>query len=154
MNNRLIDLYRLADERHYYVDETCPKSIVAMSLKLGNGDKIISLTDFDSVPAPGEELPYTKNECFAHEMGHCETDSFYGFFSSLETRGKHEYRANKWAINYLIPFPELCRAVAEGNRELWQLAEYFDVSPDFVEKAISYHRQHGNSVPTKFYTKD
>ena len=154
MNNRLIDLYRLADEQNYYVDESCPRSIVAMSVKLSTGEKIISLSDFSSEDPPSEKIPYTKLECFAHEMGHCETDSFYGFFSSLETRGKHEYRANRWAINYLIPFAELCRAVAEGNRELWQLAEYFEVSEEFIERAINYHKQCGNEVPRSLYLKD
>lgn len=152
MNNRIIDLYRLADERSIYVDESCPRSIVAMSVKLKDGQKIISLSDFDAERTEEDELPYTKLECFAHEMGHCETDSFYGFYSSLETRGKHEYRANKWAINYVVPFDELCRAVSKGNRELWQLAEYFDVSPEFMEKAINYHASHGDVVPKEFYS--
>ena len=154
MNNRMNELYRLADEYHYYIDESCPRSIVAMSVKLRTGEKIISLSDFNSEDWPREDIPYTKLECFAHEMGHCVTDSFYQGFSPLEKRTKHEYRANKWATNYLIPFPELCDAVANGNREIWQLAEYFDVSPAFVEKAIQIHEQHGNVVPPELYGND
>lgn len=152
MNDRIKDLYCLADERHYYVDESCPRSIVAMSVKLRNGEKIISLSKFEKPTEDAPKQPYTKLECFAHEMGHCMTDSFYVGFSPLEKRAKHEYRADKWAINYLIPFDALCQAVQEGNHELWQLAEYFDVGEPFVEKAIAYHEQHGNVVPAALYT--
>lgn len=154
MNNRINDLYRLADERHYYIDESCPSSIVAMSVKLRNGKKIISLSKFDEPAEDEPEKPYTKLECFAHEMGHCITDSFYVGYSPLEKRAKHEYRANKWAVNYLIPFSALCKAVKEGNREIWQLAEYFDVGEPFIQKAIAYHEQHGNTVPLHFYNHD
>lgn len=150
--DKIAKLYKIANDNSISVMENCPQEIVAMSFKFPTGKRIIALMDYNSEITAEEALPYTKLECFAHEMGHCETDSFYGFYSSLETRGKHEYRANKWAINYVVPFDELCRAVSKGNRELWQLAEYFDVSPEFMEKAINYHASHGRVVKprTKF----
>ena len=136
-----------------YIDENCPEEVISMSIRYSDGFRIISLSKFEKPTEDAPKKPYTKLECFAHEMGHCITDSFYAGYSPLEKRAKHEYRADKWAINYLIPFDALCQAVSEGNCELWQLAEYFDVGEPFVEKAIAYHEQHGNSVPFNLYHK-
>ena len=144
MKKNIDHLYEMAYESLIFVDEECPEEIVSMSIKFPNGFKAISLPQKNNESA--EQKKYTKLECFAHEMGHCATDSFYTRDTSYRKRLKHEYRANKWAIDYLIPFDELSKAVNEGNRELWQLAEYFDVGEPFVEKAIIYHAQHGRVV--------
>ncbi len=73
--------------------------------------------------------------CTAHEIGHCETGSFYTQ-KSLELRERMEYRANKWAIKNLIPKNEMEQAIKEGNEEVWQLAEYFDITEDMVRFAF------------------
>lgn len=73
--------------------------------------------------------------CMAHELGHCETMSFYNEHT-LETRPRMEYRANKWAINKLLPKDEMEEAMEQGYEELWELAEYFNVSEDMVKFAF------------------
>ena len=146
MNDKIENLHNLARDSLIFIDTDCPESIISMSIKFANGFKAISLSKFEKPTEDAPKQPYTKLECFAHEMGHCATDSFYTRDTSYRKRLKHEYRANKWAIDYLIPFDELSKAVNEGNRELWQLAEYFDVGEPFVEKAITYHAQHGRIV--------
>ena len=140
---RLEELYDLAIENGIPIDESCPEKIISMSVRLPNGMKIVSLSK--------EQPQFTHIESLAHEMGHCMTDSFYLGCSPLELRSKHEYRANKWATDYLIPFSMLCEAVKNGCRELWQLAEYFDVSSAFIEKAIQIHATRGYTVPTNYY---
>jgi len=157
MDKCLSTLYELAAENDIQVDEFCPRNIISMSVRFKNGKKIIGLSKFDSdVDYNVDDLPLasTKLECFAHEMGHCMTDSFYEEYSPLEKRSKHEYRANKWAIFYLIPFTKLCQAVSDGYRELWQLADYFMVSPAFVENAIYVHASYGNIVPKELYSNE
>lgn len=145
--DRIEELEELAECNNIVIDYTCPASLVAMSVCFSNGKKIISISrpnkEFCEYP---ERSSSTELERLSHEMGHCITDSFYSPYASKIERGKHEYRANKWAINYLIPFDELQLAVNQGNYELWQLAEYFEVSPSFVEKAITYHESHGKEV--------
>ena len=120
-----------------------------MSILLPNGKKIISIPK--ETPACHTMPPDTKLECLAHELGHCMTDAFYRGYSPFERRSKHERRANNWATEQLIPFSELCNAVKDGYRELWELAEYFDVSCAFVEKAIQIHKLNGNIVPPELY---
>ena len=75
----------------------------------------------------------------AHELGHCETGSFYNPYAALDIRRKHENRADRWAIKKLIPWDELIQAVHQGHREAWELAEYFRVTEEFVRKAIAYY---------------
>lgn len=79
----------------------------------------------------------------AHELGHCVTGAFYNIFSPYDLRQRHENRADKWAIKKLIPEDELNEAVAQGYTEIWELAEFFNVTEDFMRKAISLY-EYGN----------
>lgn len=78
-----------------------------------------------------------------HEMGHCMTDSFYVKGASLDVRQKHENRADKWAINRLVPVDEFDAAIADGCDSIWALAEHFNVTEDFMRKAVCFYI-HGN----------
>jgi hypothetical protein len=84
-----------------------------------------------------------------HELGHCMTGSFYNAYSGHDVRQKHEIRADKWAIELLVPAAELDDAIAMGRTELWELAEYFHVTEAFMRKAVCYHT-HGN-LATELY---
>ena len=79
----------------------------------------------------------------AHELGHCETGSFYNRHSPCDLRQKHERRADKWAILTLIPEETLKRKISAGYTEPWDLAEQFNVTEEFMRKALAYYRDHG-----------
>ena len=78
--------------------------------------------------------------CLAHELGHCQTGSIYNIYSPLDIREKHEKRANKWAVDQLVPRAELEKAIKNGYREISELAEYFSVTEDFMKKAIEIYK--------------
>lgn len=78
--------------------------------------------------------------CLAHELGHCETMSFYNMYSPLDVRGKHERRAERWAIKKLVPLSEYKKALHSGYTELNSLAERFDVTPEFMQKVVDFYR--------------
>ena len=84
-----------------------------------------------------------------HEIGHCVTGSFYNQYAAIDCRQRHENRADKWAIQHLIPVDALDDAVAHGYVEFWELAERFGVTEDFAKKAVCYY-VHGN-VCTDLY---
>ncbi len=84
-----------------------------------------------------------------HELGHCITGSFYNIYAAIDCRQRHENRADKWAITQLIPVDDLDEAVAEGYTELWELADRFGVTEEFVKKAVCYY-VHGN-LATELY---
>ena len=85
-----------------------------------------------------------------HEIGHCVTGSFYNRYAAVDSRLRHEIRANKWAITALIPVEELDDAVAEGCVELWALAERFRVTEDFMKKAVCFY-VHGNLAEELYF---
>lgn len=80
-----------------------------------------------------------EKEYLAHELGHCVSGAFYTRSSPLEVKGQKEYRANLWAIKKLVPENELKTAIKNGNIELWQLAEYFEVSEYLIKFAVDYY---------------
>ena len=73
-----------------------------------------------------------------HELGHCATGSFYNMYAPLDIRVKHEVRADRWAIEQLIPRDRLAEALAQG-RDLWELSDIFSVTPQFILKAEEYY---------------
>lgn len=83
-------------------------------------------------------------ECLAHELGHQATGSFYKLNSKLETRKRMEEQATRWAVYELIPIEQLEEAFQKGYTEIWQLAEYFNASEDFIREAIRVHKTKGN----------
>ena len=84
-----------------------------------------------------------------HELGHCVTGSFYNIHAAVDSRRRQENRADKWAVTQLIPLDDLDDAIAQGCTELWELAERFGVTEDFVKKAVCYY-VHGN-LATELY---
>ena len=125
----LLSLYQLANKYGVVIDEFSMKDIVSVSFPQG------------WIAVDKDKLPDTATEkvCIAHEMGHIETGSFYNIHSPFDIRQKHENRADKWAIYHIISEDELDEAVAEGYTEIWDLAEHFNVTEDFMRKVICWY---------------
>ncbi|MDD2954938.1 MAG: ImmA/IrrE family metallo-endopeptidase [Oscillospiraceae bacterium] len=130
----LLELYRFAEERGISVDDF-PMQNRSLAVDFGKGEYGIAVNEA-LLPREPE-----KKVAIAHELGHCETGSFYNLSNPLDLRRQHECRADRWAMRRLVPKEELERAVQNGIREVWDLAEYFDVTDEFMVKTISYYRQ-------------
>ena len=86
----------------------------------------------------------------SHEIGHCVTGSFYNIYAAIDSRKRHENKADKWAIQHLIPVEALDDAVAQGVTEIWELADRFSVTEDFAKKAVCYY-VHGNLAAELYF---
>lgn len=86
----------------------------------------------------------------SHELGHCLTGSFYNIYTPHDIRRRHEVRADKWAIQTLISASALDEAVAGGCTQMWELAEHFGVTEEFMRKAVCYH-VHGNLAAELYF---
>ena len=126
----LLELYRIAEQDHIVVDCFDLRSRESLSLMDEAGDCYIAIDPFKLRSEQDEK------EKLAHELGHCETGSFYNQWAACDIRQKHENRADKWAVRRLVPPDELARAVNDGYTELWELAEQFGVSEEMIERAI------------------
>jgi len=94
--------------------------------------------DAESIATTAEEA------CIiAHELGHCETGTTHAVYSPLDLVTKHEYAANKQAVHRLIPYDDMLNAIRSGCTEVWQLADRFNVTEDFVRLADYIYRCEG-----------
>lgn len=124
------DLYGLAEARgHTVMAYDLPTD---KSLSMEDGGCYIGL-DFS---LRGHE----EKERLAHELGHCEYGGFYNRYSACDVRGKAERRADKWSFVHLTPLWEIKKALADGLREPWELAEHFNVSCRFMVRALEYYQ--------------
>lgn len=137
-------LYQYADNRGIDVDWVPMRRASSLSVPLPGGSAAIAL-DLWKIQSSADHTVK-----LAHELGHCETGSFYNQWAAIDIRQKHENCADKWAIKKLVPKDELDQAVANGNKEIWELAEYFDVTEDFMRKAICWY-QNGNLAVDTYY---
>lgn len=127
------DLYDEAEEADIIIVEKNLKSDEAMSIC----DKGLCLIAIDGRKVKDSEDRKVK---IAHELGHCQTGAFYDMSSMHQIKSKSEYKADKWAIRELIPEDKLLQAVSEGYTELWQLAEYFEVTEKFMKRALDIYK--------------
>ena len=82
----------------------------------------------------------------AHECGHIATGTTHRVVSPIDLIGRHEYRANKWAILKLLPRDELSDAIAQGDREPWELAERLSLPESFIREALAFYRDQEEAV--------
>lgn len=133
----LLSLYRQAERDNIGVYWFTMDSAESLSIQASDGSCAIAIDPW-YLRTQAEEK--TK---LAHEMGHCETGSFYNEDAALDIRQKHENKADKWAIMKLVPRDELDAAAEAGYSDVWSLADYFGVSVEFMRKAICLY-MHGN----------
>lgn len=75
----------------------------------------------------------------AHELGHIETGSFYNVYSLYDNWEKCEYKANKRAVEILMPYKNMVRAIHRGCWTAWALADYFEVTQEFAQMALDMY---------------
>lgn len=130
-------LCEFAEEVGIDIDECEMEWAESLSIPLPNGKCAIAIDPSKLVSTAEAKAK------LGHELGHCVTGSFYNRYAACDVRQKYENRANKWAIKELIPKDEFDDAVANGYTNIFQLAEYFDVSEDFMRMAVCWYT-HGN----------
>jgi len=137
--NRNVELDNIAhNEGIEILEYRCPKN-GSMSHMTKQGNCYIGI---DSTNKSEQEITVHK----AHELGHCMTGAFYNKYSKFDLISKHEYRANKWAIKKLIPKDELIETVESGYTETWQLAEYFEVTEEFIIQALKFYNYYFEAI--------
>lgn len=138
------DLYALAEQQNIEVLSYPMAENQSMSVMMEDGRCFVGMDE--SVRDGGVQ----ERVHLGHELGHCITGSFYNIYAAIDYRQRHENRANKWAIQTLIPVEELDDAIAEGCTEIWELAERFQVTEAFVKKAVCLY-VHGNVAEELYF---
>ena len=76
-----------------------------------------------------------------HESGHLHTGALHKVNSPFQLVEQNEYRADADAFRRCLPPEEIRTAMRAGYTEPWQLAEYFDLDEDYINKALHYWTQ-------------
>lgn len=126
-------------------DEVDANDIIVYEHKIGDRKSAIVKTDDWTAITVNRKLVQTEcdeKSLMMHEMGHYHTNAYYNFESKFELKCRKEYRAQRWAVMHYLPLEELLDATHKGNTETYELAEYFDVTEEFIIAALDiYHRQ-------------
>ena len=139
----ILDLYNLAAQENIEVIQYPMHDNGSISFMAESGNCYIGMDESVQGSSAQERVH------LSHEIGHCLTGSFYNRYAAVDSRDRHENRADKWAVKKLIPVDELDAVVAGGCTEIWELAERFGVTEEFVRKAVCYY-VHGN-LATELY---
>ena len=73
-----------------------------------------------------------------HELGHIATGALHKVDSPFQLVERSEYRANRYVAQHYLTEEAFREAFAAGCRELWQLADYFDLPEQDVKTALTY----------------
>lgn len=76
----------------------------------------------------------------AHELGHYYTGTYYDEKTSLLDRAKMEYWADASMVRRIVPLWRLKKAVREGYREAWELADYFNLPEHVITRAFYIYK--------------
>lgn len=136
-------LYDFAQQNNIRVRNFSLPEFGSLSVQTDSGDCYIGI-DKEIQDGSAQERVH-----MGHELGHCLTGSFYSIHTAVDSRQRHENKADKWAVKHLIPVDYLDDAVADGCTEIWDLADRFGVTEQFMRKAVCYY-VHGN-LATELY---
>ena len=115
----------------------------------------VAVIPFQGVPSPGatirdgtkyavfldfSQIPTTRllRGVCCHEMSHVATGALHKVSSPYELVERSEYRANRYMAQKFLTAEAFQEAFDAGCRELWQLAEWFDLPQEDVERAYRY----------------
>ena len=107
----------------------------SVSLALPDGAMFIGIDD-SVMQSRAEERVH-----LAHELGHCVTGAMYNMNCPIMPRQRYEKIADAYAIKKLVDEDELRRVIdeREGDISVWELSEWFDVTEDFMRKALAFY---------------
>ena len=94
---------------------------------------------------------YIEEKCvLAEEIGHYYYDATYSpYCQDMQLISKQERKAKKFAYNVLIPFENLRKAILSGKTSILSLAEYFDVTAQFMSNCIALYLEKYGYIVTK-----
>lgn len=130
------NLLKIADQGNYQISFKKTDDIKSVSLEFNNNLYI-------NINESQIESDAEKRVCLAHELGHCISGTLYTLNHSNLYRGSAEYRADYRAAQLVIPIVDLKKCVGKGITEKYELAEFFGVTEEFVERTLYIYGNKG-----------
>lgn len=112
------------------------------SLKYSNG-RIMG----NRIAIRKDMLTVEKKCALAEELGHYYTSAGDILDQSSVSNRKQEQRAKFWSFKHLVSLFDIVRAHEYGCQNLFEMAEYLDVSEEFLKEALKVYRaKYGTGV--------
>ena len=94
-----------------------------------------------------KDLSQTEKACIlAEEIGHYYTTVGNILDQNDTGNRKQEIKARKWAVDKMIDIEDLFRAAEQPCRNLFEIAEYLDVTEEFLLEALDvFKKRYGHS---------
>lgn len=128
----LEELYKLAEDKGVCVmDFSLPEN---KAVTINMGEECFVGVDPEVFGRQCEE-----KVVLAHEMGHIATGGLYSVEADKTSRKKQEARAEKWAIQRLVPKAALKEAIKNGCHDVQSLAEHFGVTEEYMSQVLVYY---------------
>ena len=127
----LDQLYKIATDKGIEIDDVQMRALMAVSYP----EKWIAI---DRRKFAND----TEYKCaLAHEIGHCETGSFYNVDAHEHDRDLNEHYANRYAAELLLPLAELLREMHSGTLFSHMLSRTHDVTREFADMVLELYDQ-------------
>lgn len=144
----LTDIYRWFENEGVFVfDRQLPFSneqSKAVTIRMSDNRATGVFIDRSRMDTSAEEAA-----TLLHEGGHCATGTTHSVISPFDLVAKHEYKADKWAVQSAVSKKELDTARRAGYREIYELADFFGLTESFMRKVVCWY-DHGN-LDVEFY---
>ena len=128
------DFYRVCDKCNAdFLFMRAPAPGVTMRM----GDRYRIFFDFSQI---NSSRFFRSVSC--HEISHVGSGSLHQVDSPYESAERSEYRANRYTAEHFLTADDFRAAFASGCREIWELADYFDLDERIVKNALSYWTEH------------
>lgn len=120
------------------LEESTQQNLIVREMKLlGHKGRI-----YNNRVAIRHNMTSTEKGCvLAEELGHHYTTVGNILDQSSADNRKQEYHARLWAYNKLIGLRGIISAHQSGCRNISDVADYLDVTEEFLQEALSCYRQ-------------
>lgn len=129
-------LFKVAEDYNYHIYNRRTKNSKSFIVEIGN-EYHINIDKRKTINHADEHV------CMAHELGHCISGTTYTVYHTPLYRGSAEYRADYRAAQLLVPIDKLNDCIKWGITEKYDLAEYFAVTDEFIERVLYIYGNKG-----------
>lgn len=113
-------------------------NVDVVDFKLKNNFAIAFFDNFLVIDRSKCKTAAQERTVLAHEAGHYMSGAFYRAYSPFEVKEQAEHRAFAASVEKYLPVNEILNCYKMGMTENWEIAEYFNLEEEFVEKAVHY----------------
>ncbi len=89
------------------------------------------------------KIHFKKKKYLLKNFGHYYCNTLYYLNDDTALKSKCEHRARKWAYSVLVPIQKLKDKISKEYIDLYDLADYFEVEPQYMNECLAFYKETG-----------